>query len=210
MRERNHTKDLEMLQRDASGREKDPRSRYEGEVCGEGEQGSSSSEDIESGEGGEGKESAEDLVALVERFREESERWHDRYARVLADMENVRRRARRDNEEAVRIAQQEIISNMLPILDSFDLALGTRGDKGLREGVAMVQRQFLDMLERAGLESIRTQVGTAFDPHKHNAIGHVKDGSGEPGTVAREMQRGYEFRGRVLRPSTVYLHAEED
>ncbi len=122
--------------------------------------------------------------------------------RVQADFENYRKRVLREQTAIVERATEGLIEQLLPVLDSFELALGTLDDlePKVRKGVELVYAELLGTLERAGLERIETD-GAPFDPNVHEAV-LSEDGDGEP-VVAETMRGGYRLKGKVLRPAMV-------
>jgi molecular chaperone GrpE len=122
--------------------------------------------------------------------------------RVQADFENYRKRVLREQTAVVERATEGLVEALLPVLDSFSLALGTLDgtDEKVRKGVELVYAELLGVLEKHGLEQIETD-GTAFDPNVHEAV-RFEDGDGEA-IVAETMRPGYRLKGRVLRPAMV-------
>lgn len=127
-------------------------------------------------------------------------------ARAVADLENVRRRARKEKEDVLKYAPVPLVESLLPVLDNFERALDAaevrEEDKGLLDGVEMVYRQLLQALSDAGLSLVEA-VGVPFDPHVHNAVMQVDSDDYESGIVVEELQSGYRFRDRVIRPTMV-------
>ncbi len=123
--------------------------------------------------------------------------------RTQAEFDNYRKRTLRDQTAHLERATAGLIEQLLPILDSFELALGSAGTdvERLRKGVELVYGEFLGALEKAGLERIEA-LGKPFDPEEHEAVMHVEDDGGEPG-VRDVVRSGYRFKGRVLRPAMV-------
>ena len=130
----------------------------------------------------------------------------DTLRRVQADFENYRKRVQREQTTLVERASERLVEDLLPVLDSFDGALGTpsAGDspdaEKMRNGVMGIRTQLVTVLERAGLERIEAD-GAPFDPNEHEAV-MQDDGAGEP-HVAETMRSGYRLKGRVLRPAMV-------
>lgn len=123
--------------------------------------------------------------------------------RTQAEFDNYRKRMLRDQTVHVERAAAGLIEQLLPVLDSFELALNSAGTDvdRLRKGVELVYGEFLGALEKAGLERIEA-LGKPFDPEEHEAVMHVEDDGGEPG-VRDVVRSGYRFKGRVLRPAMV-------
>ena len=132
---------------------------------------------------------------------------HDeKFLRLAADFENYKRQsARRANEDSERAARR-VFEDLLPVLDNFERALeaarGANDVESLRVGIEFIAQQLRDALRGHGVEVIEAQ-GQKFDPLLHDALEEVAN-SGQPeGTVIGEAQRGYSFKGQVLRPSRV-------
>jgi molecular chaperone GrpE len=150
-------------------------------------------------------ETAESRIA---RLEEEVADLKDRYLRALADIDNIRKRSRRDQEEAIRYGITSVIGELLPVLDNFERALKAAqeaGEKGpLVEGVAMVRRQFLALLEKRGITPLEA-VGKMFDPAYHDAVARMETDDRPEGQVVEEVERGYAMGDVVLRPSKVVV-----
>jgi molecular chaperone GrpE len=146
----------------------------------------------------------------MESLRRELQDKQDRLLRALAETDNVRRRAQRDREDYVKYANESLLRDLVPVLDNFDRALGAAraaaGSGGLAEGVELIQRELLRVLERAGL-SRYSAVGQRFDPARHEAVARVVSGEAAPDTVVQETAPGYLLHGRVLRPAMVAVAA---
>ncbi len=156
-------------------------------------------------------DSQDTLRAEVDAKAREAAEAHDRYLRALADFDNFRRRVTREREEWRRQAQEELLREILPVLDNFDRALAGApapgADGGLRAGVELIHRDFLKALERIGVRPFGA-VGEPFDPQRHEAVGRVERADVADQTVVDEMQRGYLFHERVLRPARVVVAVE--
>jgi len=130
----------------------------------------------------------------------------DKYLRALADTENVRKRMRQQNEDAVRLQREGLLRDLLPITDNLeravDAARGGGNGKPIVEGVEMVLRSLLDFLRNHGVVP-REAVGQPFDPQFHEAVDHIESGTHPPNTVITEFHRGYQVGERVLRPARV-------
>jgi molecular chaperone GrpE len=152
-----------------------------------------------------------DLRAEVDAKAREAAEAQERYLRALADFDNFRRRVAREREEWRRQAQEELLREILPALDNFDRALaadpGAGGDGGFRAGVELIHRDFLKALERLGVRTF-SAAGDLFDPLRHEAVARIERGDVADQTVVDEMQRGYLFHDRVLRPARVVVAVE--
>ena len=149
----------------------------------------------------------------VEELRRQLAEKSDRLLRALAEADNIRRRAQRDREEAVRYAAEGLARDLIPILDNLDRALEAAragGDAaGIVDGVELVRREFLKVLERHGVTRYGA-LGQRFDPNQHEAVARVVSVDNEPDTVVGEIAPGYSLRGRVIRPAQVAVAAAPD
>jgi molecular chaperone GrpE len=135
----------------------------------------------------------------------------DRLKRMQAEHENFRKRVERDRGEHREQANAELVHALLPALDSFERALAGGAAEAAGEfgaGVALIQRQLVEALVRSGLEPLE-DVGAAFDPERHEAVATTAEPGVPPGTILQVFERGYRFRGRLLRPARVRVAAGE-
>jgi molecular chaperone GrpE len=132
----------------------------------------------------------------------------DRYARLQAEFQNSRKRAERDRAEFAEYASTEAVRALLPILDNFERALKLEGaGKEYAKGMELIYQRLFESLKKMGLEPI-VSAGQAFDPHVHHAVEMVESGEAADNTVIDEYQRGYNFKGRLLRPAMVKVAVE--
>ena len=126
--------------------------------------------------------------------------------RGLAEMENFKRRLQREAEEKEKYAGEAVLADLLPALDSLELAIQYAPDKEstLLQGVVMTRKLLLDALKPHGLFQVGEQ-GEAFDPELHEALGEEECGDLPPLHVACLMQRGYKLKERLLRPAKVVV-----
>ncbi len=135
----------------------------------------------------------------------ESEELLDSLMRLKADFENYRKRMMREQTRIVETAEADLVRRLLPVIDNLERALENDGEgepQGLREGVEMVLAQMLEVLGKEGLEVVDPQ-GEPFDPEHHEAMMVVENGECPEDTVIDVVQRGYRFRGILLRPAMV-------
>ncbi|MGB6875288.1 MAG: nucleotide exchange factor GrpE [Candidatus Acidiferrales bacterium] len=129
--------------------------------------------------------------------------------RLQADFDNYRKRIDRERHQERHRGAELLVENLLPVLDGFDRAISAHRDAAhdeYRKGFELIRKQMLDVLSKQGLEKIETE-GKRFDPHFHHAIERVET-SGQPDdTVLEELQAGYVFHGKVLRPAMVRVAA---
>jgi molecular chaperone GrpE len=134
----------------------------------------------------------------------------DRHLRLLAEFENFRRRAAKEHEAARREGRRSALLPLLAVLDTFERALGAGStDRDFYEGVAATHRLFLDALREAGAAPIES-VGRPFDPNVHEAVATAPADGVPPGTVAREVRRGWQLGNEQLRPAQVVVAAAEE
>ncbi|MGA3106781.1 MAG: nucleotide exchange factor GrpE [Terriglobales bacterium] len=160
----------------------------------------------EGGEGnapGAGTQLVEGAVSEIDKVKAERDALLDRLARLQAEFDNARKRGVREQQEFREFAAADVIRNFLPILDSFERALKAGGDAGdFRNGVELIYRQFQDALQKSGVQPIAA-VGQAFDPRVHEAIEMVDTTEVPDHHVLDELQRGYKYKDRLLRPAMV-------
>jgi molecular chaperone GrpE len=142
-------------------------------------------------------------VATLEK--EKKDNW-DRYLRAAADLENLRKRQKREMEDAKFDAKNKILKEMLPVVDNLERAIehaAASGSNPIVEGVQLVLRQFTTAFERLDVTAIDAQ-GQPFDPNLHEAISQ-QESDQPPGTVVQVLQRGYRSGERLLRPALVVV-----
>jgi molecular chaperone GrpE len=146
---------------------------------------------------------AENLGTELQRLRAERDSLLDRLARAQAEFENARRRASKEQQEFRDYAAVDVIKSLLPVLDSFERALRTKSDAAdFRGGVELIYKQLQDALAKLGVRPVPA-VGEPFDPHYHEAIEMVETAKAADHEVLEELQRGYKFKDRLLRPAMV-------
>lgn len=152
--------------------------------------------------------SGEATDATVEGLTAELERTRAAYARAMADYQNLQRRSREERAELTRLTTKSLILNYLPVLDDLSRALDSVGqheelnDHPWIEGVRIVQRKFIAILEAAGAHAVETGVGAPFDPQLHEAVAYQ---SGALNQVVAVVQGGYTIDGVVIRPAMVVV-----
>jgi molecular chaperone GrpE len=162
-------------------------------------------------EGGEGNAPVSALGGTMEagaipetdKLKAERDALLDRLARLQAEFDNARKRAVREQQEFREYAAADVIKTFLPILDSFELALKAYADSSdFRNGIELIYRQFQDALQKIGVVPIAA-VGQPFDPRIHEAIEMVDTSDVPDHQVLDELQRGYKYKDRLLRPAMV-------
>ena len=149
--------------------------------------------------------------AEVEAVDEQLAEAKDQLLRSIAEMENVRRRAQRDVENAHKFAVEKLLADLFPVVDSMEKAIETAENsepgedtKAIVEGVSLSLKLFVDTLAKAGVEQI-DPLGQPFDPQLHEAMAMVPNPDAEPNTVMDVMQKGYLLNGRLTRAAKVIV-----
>ena len=155
------------------------------------------------------EDDAAQIVADIDALQRERDDLLGTSQRLQADFENYRKRVLREQTALVERATEGLVEQLLPVLDSFELALANLDSdtdvESLRKGVELVYAELLGVLERSGLEPIAA-LGEPFDPNVHEAV-MQDDGSGEP-RVGGVLRTGWKLKGRVLRPAMVKVTRE--
>ena len=141
----------------------------------------------------------------TEKLKAERDALLDRLARLQAEFDNARKRAVREQQEFREYAAADVIKNFLPVLDSFERALKVGGDSNsneFRSGIDLIYRQLQDAIQKTGVQPI-VAVGQPFDPRIHEAVEMVDTNDVPDHHVLEELQRGYKYKERLLRPAMV-------
>ncbi|MBZ5635334.1 MAG: nucleotide exchange factor GrpE [Acidobacteriia bacterium] len=150
----------------------------------------------------------EAITTERDRLAAENSELQDRFLRFQAEFQNFRKRVDKDRLELSEYASMEAVRTLLPIIDDFERALQTEtADKTYAQGLDLIRQRLFDALKKLGLEPIIAQ-GEPFDPHIHHAVEMVETGDAPDHTVLAEFQRGYNFKGRLLRPAMVKVAVE--
>ena len=148
--------------------------------------------------------SPEELLAA------ERDEFKERWLRAAAELENVRKRSRREVTDARRFAQADILRPLLDVADNFERALGSMASDdeatadSLREGVELIHQRFQAVLRDQGVEPLEA-LAAEFDPNCHEAVGQASRDDAETGTVIEVVQQGYRLGDLVLRPARVII-----
>ncbi|MDD5541582.1 MAG: nucleotide exchange factor GrpE [Acidobacteriia bacterium] len=141
----------------------------------------------------------------IKKLTEENADLRDRLLRKQAEFENFRKRNDRERQEFARFANFEMVRDLLPVLDGFELALQVESSEaleGFKRGMELVYKKLLEGLKKTGLSPIES-LGHKFDPNFHQAVAHEERDDVEDHTVVEEFQRGYLFHGRLMRAAMV-------
>lgn len=131
----------------------------------------------------------------------------DQYLRSVAELDNVRKRAQREVENATRYGLEKFAAELLPVKDSLELAVASAAQadaRSLAEGQEATRKLLAKAFEKLGIREI-DPYGEPFDPTRHEAVLMQESATAEPGSVLQVVQRGYEINGRLLRPARVIV-----
>lgn len=146
-------------------------------------------------------------LSETEKWKLEAQDYKDKYLRLLAETDNIRKRLQKEKQEMTNYALQQLILDFLAPIDHMENALRCTGDvpeevKNWSLGFQMILSQFQDVLANNGVRPFHAQ-GTPFDPHCHEAVEAVASSDFPPGTVMEEFIRGYKIGEKTLRPARV-------
>ena len=153
--------------------------------------------------------SIEDLQKKIGLAEQKATEQSDKALRIQAEMENLKRRTQKDLENAHKFALDKFSKELLPVIDSLELALqAVEGDneemKKVREGYELILKQFEAALKKFNVEQINP-MGEAFNPELHQAMTMQPSEDAEPNTVLNVFQKGYRLNGRLIRPAMVVV-----
>jgi molecular chaperone GrpE len=185
------------------------------EIKGEDEVAETASGDLGKSEKPAGTEDlqapTENLTAKLEEKTREANDHFDKWLRLRAEFENYKKRMQKEKADALKFGNESVLKAVLPILDNLNRAIDHGKEVSevgpLLEGVEMIRNELLNTLERFGVKPIAA-MGEAFDPEKHEAIAQ-EESEGEPNRVVAEVQRGYSYHERLLRPAKVVVSREK-
>ena len=139
-----------------------------------------------------------------------SEEYYERLLRQVAETDNLRKRLAKEKQDAIRYANESLIEQILPAMDSFDMAITATNSScentidSLKTGIEMVHSQLKRTLEEAGLTEINAN-GTIFNPSLHEAMSRKETNEAPEGTVIEQLRKGYQLKERLVRPASVIV-----
>ncbi len=157
----------------------------------------------------------EELEKQVEELRTEKSDIYDKLLRKAADFDNYRKRTEKERREHQQYALADFVSELIHILDNFERAFAHSDEQSnpeYQKGVELIYRQLKDLMEKKGLRPVQAE-GKQFDPNVHEAIAREERDDLPDNTVLEELQKGYFFKDKLLRPALVkvsYRPAESD
>ena len=154
------------------------------------------------------KKTQENLSKKVQEAYSKNEDFQNKYIRVLADLENLKRRQIKEREEAVQRTRSQIIGDLLPSLDAFQMGMQEvekeESTKNIFIGISMAFKQMENILGEYGLEVINP-LGVEFDPKLHEALSYEPSEEIEEGLVIQTIRTGYKIKDKLLRPASVII-----
>ena len=140
-----------------------------------------------------------------EGWKKKHDEMSDKYLRLYSEFDNYRKRTSRERIELAGTASAEIIISLLPVIDDFERALKSEGEKPENEGFRLIYQKLLNILTKKGLEPMES-VGKDFDPELHDAITHTPAPSeNQKGKIIDEIEKGYYLHGKVIRHAKVIV-----
>ncbi len=152
---------------------------------------------------------AQQIEELKQQAAKAEEHW-ERLLRTTADLENFKKRAARERQEAIKFANASLLEKLIPALDNFDMALAAANNaeshslESLKTGLAMIHNQLKAALAETGLEEIDA-TNQRFDPNLHEAVSHEESAQVPEGQVLQQLRKGYKLRERLIRAASVVV-----
>ncbi|MHC3995489.1 nucleotide exchange factor GrpE [Thiomicrolovo sp. ZZH C-3] len=157
-------------------------------------------------------EEAEEVGSDLERVQMELDQLKDKYTRVHADFDNIKKRLEREKYQALEYAQEKFAKDLIPVVDSLEMAVKAADGEGMeasellakvKEGVELTMKQFLSALEKHGITAVGEE--EPFDPNVHHAVQQVDSPDHESGEIVSTFQKGYKYKERTLRDAMVVI-----
>jgi len=143
------------------------------------------------------------LEKELEAKKKELEELNDRFLRMAAEYDNYKKRTAKEKDDISILARSEMLRALLPVFDNIDRASKiTDGGEKLVEGVALINKSFVQTLEKIGIKEIDV-LGKEFDPNTSEAVFHIEEEGKPENTVCEVLQKGYEFNGHIIRHALV-------
>ena len=168
--------------------------------------------DVPETDAGDGKASGAAASPEIEKLAAEKADLRNTLVRLQADFDNYRKRIEREKHQERHRGAEGLVEHLLPVLDAFDRAISAHPDAAddeYRTGFQLIRKQLFDVLAKQGLQKIETE-GKRFDPHMHHAIERFETSDEPDGAILEELQAGYIFHGKVLRPAMVRVAANPE
>lgn len=159
----------------------------------------------------ESTEAVEEVSNELEILQAEVVSLKDKYARVHADFDNIKKRLEREKYQALEYANEKFAKDLIPVVDSLGMAINAATSEAdaavlldkLKEGVELTMKQLLSVLEKHGITPV--DESEPFDPNIHNAVQRVDSPDHESGAIVNTFQKGYRYKERTLRDAMVVI-----
>ncbi len=152
----------------------------------------------------EQKDELKELKEALAKCEKEREEYLNGWKRARADFINYKKEETDRFREFAKLSNEALISELIAVLDSFNLGLTVLEDKPAQKGMILIKNQLESLLKKYGLEKISVKPGDNFDPSRHEALGEVESKE-SAGAVAEVVEAGYTLNGKVIRPTRVNL-----
>lgn len=148
-------------------------------------------------------------VDPLEEMTQERDKYKDLYIRQQAEFQNARKRMEKEKADLLGFAHEKIMGDLIKVMDNVDRAVSTMKDnpEKVTIGVELIQKSFQDFFDKEGVKAIKA-VGEAFDPNLHHAI--LTETGEEDDIVLEELQKGYLYHDKTLRPTMVKVSKQEE
>lgn len=157
----------------------------------------------------EGEDGVSDLLAQISQLQEELQAQKDKTMRAVADLDNYRRRVSREKDDLRKRTESDVIEDLLPALDNFQIGLDHAAKASnaadVAKGFEFIVTQISQILEQRGLSKVEPKPGDEFDHHQHDAVGHEASDEIADHCIIKVMRPGYQLGERLLRPASVVV-----
>ena len=147
----------------------------------------------------------EELEAEIEKLKKENDKYYEHLQRTAAEFDNYKKRVSKEKENIYQLAVGDVVAKYITVVDSLEKGANVQGmDESMKEGINLIYRQILDVMNSLNVEVIPT-VNEKFNPEVHDAVMHVESEEYDEQTVIEELKRGYKIKDRVIRPAMFKL-----
>ena len=158
------------------------------------------------------EETAQEVGDDLDRVQKELDQLKEKYTRVHADFDNIKKRLEREKYQALEYAQEKFAKDLIPVVDALEMAIKATNAEGaeagellskVKEGVELTMKQFLNVLEKHGITAVSED--EPFDPNIHHAVQQIESPDHESGAIVSTFQKGYKYKDRTLRDAMVVI-----
>ena len=149
------------------------------------------------------EKTVDELEAEIEKLTKENEKYYEHLQRTAAEFDNYKKRVSKEKENIYQLAVGDVVAKYITVVDSLEKGANVQGmDESMKEGINLIYRQILDVMNSLNVEVIPT-VNEKFNPEVHDAVMHIESEEYDEQTVVEELKRGYKIKDRVIRPAMV-------